>query len=408
MGVTDSDLGAAQRRRFPALDPEPPPRPWWQRLLLPAGVLVLAGAILAAVEFWPFHPSAAHPAAQSPAARASARLARQATGRILAQIPDGLLILANPDGTHIARQRRLGPVGLNVSASLDGQYLSLISGQLISIRRGPTLAPDSTNLQLSSENGAAWPEPFADHERALVMLLDYGSPGQSSDNPISVVPLATGLPVALGSGDWVAGDPQAAGAFVAVAASIQAPASSNQADPDARLVLRDVGRPEVVLATASALNRDLGQPASQPVILAAFPSPSGAEVAVTVQPAAQPEASGVDTGIVVLSRAGRVLGTVRTALGSAPAWSPSGRMLAYTVLRPNRMELDLWSPGHPATASVFPTGGNYSSCQWSPDGGSVLCATDHAWAIAQASGGPMAVVPAAGAPLAWLTSASRR
>ncbi len=404
--------------------------------MLPAGVLVLAAAIIAAVEFWPFSAGPPRPAAQSAAARAAAARARtlaaRAGGRIVAVTPASLLSLASPDGTHVTRDNRLGPVGALVSASLDGRYLSLINGQVITVRRGPVLAPDSTNLQLSSENGAAWPEPFADHERALVMLLDYGSPGQSVQNPISVVPLATGLPVALGTGDWVAGDPQAAGALVAVAAPVQAAAAPNAAQSDAQLVLRDVGRPAVVLATASALNRDLGRPASQQDTLAAFPSPSGAEVAVTVEPSVQ-SAAGANTGtantgaantgaanasaantgarntgIVVLDRSGHVLGSVATALYSDPVWSPSGRALAYTAGGRQGLALNVWVPGRPAQTSKFPAAGNYADCVWSPDGGSILCAAGRTWVIARASGGPMAVVRGPGQPLAWLASAGRQ
>ena len=131
------------------------------------------------------------------------------------------------------------------------------------------------------------------------MLQDFGAQSQSSSNPISVVPLATGRAVSLGAGDQVAGDPQAPGAFVSVAAPA-APSASIQGGADAQIVLRDAGRPPVLLATAAALNSDLGYARSLPASLDPVPSPSGSEVAVAVRP----EGASV-TGIVILNRTGQ-------------------------------------------------------------------------------------------------------
>src|SRR5215475_1962973 len=100
--VADLDRSTRERRRFPALDPEPPPLPWWRRLVIPAVVLVLAGAVVAAVQFWPFHAGGRGPAATtggSPGAAAAA------DGRIVTITPTGALALSDPDGTHMARVR---------------------------------------------------------------------------------------------------------------------------------------------------------------------------------------------------------------------------------------------------------------------------------------------------------------
>ena len=61
------------------------------------------------------------------------------------------------------------------------------------------------------------------------------------------------------------------------------------------------------------------------------PDPSGSEVAVEVSPVS---GSG-HAGIVVLNRAGRVLGVVPALTGadSGLSWSPSGSALAFTVAR---------------------------------------------------------------------------
>ena len=400
VGVAGFDRGAAERRPFPALDPEPPPRPWWWRwLVLPAVTLALAGAVVATVQLQPFSSGPPRPAA---AAGQSAASVAPGGGRIVALTPAGQLALSDPDGRRETRMSGLGNVGGLAAVSPDNRYLSIGSGQVIVIRHGHVLTPYPVAVPLSSATAAAWPDPFADHERSLVMLLDYGSPAQSSSNPISVVSLTAGRPVALGVGDQVAGDPQAAGVFVSVAAPVSPSATPLQANPDSGILLRDAGRAPVVLATAGALNRDLGQAPGLPVSLAAYPSPSGAEVAVTIRPAA-----GGTAGVVVLSRAGRLLGRVIAPIGgqSVPTWSPSGRSLAFPTGGGAGPQLRIWMIGRPAAASGLPArGGSYGWCVWSPDGMSILCvaADGRGWVIASAAGGRVVAVRGPGFPLAWL------
>ena len=111
------------------------------------------------------------------------------------------------------------------------------------------LASYPAKVQLNSLTTVTLPDPFADHERAVVMLRDFGDPTHSASNPISVVSIATGRSVSLGTGDQVAGDPAAKGAFAAVAAPARVSAAALTSNPDARVVLRDAGRPQAVLAT---------------------------------------------------------------------------------------------------------------------------------------------------------------
>jgi hypothetical protein len=398
VGVAGFDRDAAQRRPFPALDPEPPPRPWWWRLVLPAVTLALVGVVVATVQLQPFSSGPPRPAAAGQPAASVA----PGGGRIVALTPAGQLALSDPDGRHEIRTSGLENVGGMAAVSPDNRYLSVGSGQVIVIRHGHVLTPYPAAVPLSSATTAAWPDPFADHERSLVMLLDYGSPAQSSSNPISVVSLTAGRSVALGVGDQVAGDPQAAGIFVSVAAPASPSATPLQANPDSGILLRDAGRAPVVLATAGALNRDLGQAPGLPVSLAPYPSPSGAEVAVTIRPAA-----GGTAGVVVLSRAGRLLGRVIAPLTgqSVPTWSPSGRSLAFPTSGGAGPQLRIWMIGRPAAASELPaSGGSYGWCVWSPDGMSILCvaADGRGWAIASAAGGRVVAVRGPGFPLAWL------
>ena len=362
--------------------------------------------VVAAVWLWPFSPAAGRPAT----AGNGAVLAGHAGGRILSVTVVGDLALSDPDGRHRTPLNSLGKVGQMVTASPDHRYLSLFNGQVIIVRDGPALAFEHTKVILSSLTATAWPDSFADHERALVMLADYGDPALSSSIPISVVPLATGRPVSLGVGDQVAADPLALGVFTSVAAPTRPSAAVLQANADSGIVLRDAGRAPVSLATAGVLNQDIGQPSSAPVVLVPYPSPSGTQVAVTVRSAA----GGSAAGIVVLSRAGRLVGRVPVSSGAlgAVAWSPSGASLAYRSTGGSTgSELRIWTIGRRGAASEFPASGtSYGGCVWSPDGIWVLCASTDGenWAIARAMGGRMAVLPGAGFPVAWLRSAGRR
>jgi len=267
---------------------------------------------------------------------------------------------------------------------------------------GRKLAAYPTKVPLSSNTTVAWPYPFADHERALVMLLDFGAP-QGSSTPIVVISVATGRQVSLGAGENVAGDPQARGVFVSVPAPVRPSASTVRTSPDSGIALRDAGRRPVLLASSADLNRDLGEPAKAPVSLAAYPAPSGARLAVVVQPTA----SDAGTGIVMLSRAGRLLDTARASLapGSVPVWSPSGGSLAYLTTGTQGPGLAIRTIGGRTVARPLPrVAGTYSACIWSPDGKSVLCGgTDGgAWAIARADSDHAVAVRGSGAPITWL------
>ena len=350
--------------------------------------------MVTALVLWPSSQRAHRPAA----------LAGLASGSIVAVTPSGGLALSDAGSGRVTRPRGLDNVGDMVAVSPGNRYLALFNGQVVIVRPGPALVPYPAKVPLSSETTAAWPGPFADHSRALVMLKDYGTLA-SSDSTVSVVSMATGHQIPLGSGDHVAGDPQAPGAFVAVPAPATASAASAQASPDSRIELRDAGRAPVVLATAGGLNRALGQPAGTAVSLAAYPDPSGTNVAVTVRPAS----GGTAAGVVVLARGGRVLSSVRASLATQtiPVWSPSGRSLAYLSTGTGAgAELKLWTLGGPAVTSTLPHASSpYTACVWSPDARAVLCApaTGGSWAIVRTRDGHAVAVRGAGYPVAWLS-----
>ena len=379
-----------------------------------AGVLLLAAGVAAAVAFWPFSASSAPKAAAAPRPGLPAAIDR---GRIVALNPAGYLVLSDPDGARVTRVSALGAAGQSVAAAPDDRYLSLGNGQLAVVRNGDTLAAYPSKVPLSSQYAAAWPDSFADHNRDLIMLLDYGSSGYSTRNPVTAFSLATGSSRSLGTADSTAGDPQSVGAFVSVAAPAQASVTTTQISPDSRVELRDAGRPAVVLATAGVLNRALGQSRNNPVQLIPHPDPQGDKIAVVVQPiAASPDGS----GIVVLSRAGRVLAAAPTPFGvqGIPAWSPSGAELVYASTGSTGPALFFWTLGRPSVARAVPpaasfsdTSDSYGWCVWSPDGRSVLCASTAGanqgnWVAASSTTGLILAVRGPGLPLAWLPGRS--
>jgi len=413
-GVFGPDQVALARRRFPALDPEPPPRPWWWRVAVSAGALAVAAGVAAAIAFWPFSTRSAGPGT---AARQPGLPAAIDRGRIVALNAVGYLALSDPDGTHVTRVSALGDAGQSVAAAPDDRYFSLGNGQLAVVRNGATLAAYPSKVPLSSQYAAAWPDSFADHDRDLVMLLDYGASSYSAQNPVTAFSLGTGSSSSLGTADSAAGDPQSVGAFVSVAAPATASVTAAQISPDSRVELRDAGRPAVVLATAGALNRALGQRPNDPVQLVPYPDPQGDKVAVVVQPVAgSPDGS----GIVVLGRAGRVLAAAATPFGvqGIPAWSPSGAELVYASTGNTGAALFFWTLGRPPVARAVPPAATFSDssdsygwCVWSPDGRSVLCASTAGadqgnWVVASSTAGITLAVRGPGLPLAWLPGRS--
>jgi hypothetical protein len=381
----------------------------------------VAAAVAALIVFWPFAP------ASRPAAAASAKVpAALDHGRVVVQVANGDIALADPDGTHVTALSELGSLGQAVIASPDDRYLLADNGEPISISSGPRLTPHPSQAQVtSSSNATAEFGPFADHDQDTILLGNYGDPASSVQNPVWVASFATGNAVSLGIGDEAAGDPQTPGAFVSVAAPPVASTTSTQVNPDSEIELRVAGQAPVVVATAASINSDLGVE-NDPVALLPFPDPTGDKILVAVQPAVQ----GAFGGLVVLSRSGQLLGaTAPSQTGGfigEPAWSPSGDALAYVdfspVVQANGQikagsNLVIWPPGGKASRTSFQTSSVDRSgggrCVWSPDGSAVLCSAEtqpgrYTWAIAKIGAQSVTVVPGPGLPVAWLPGEASR
>jgi WD40-like Beta Propeller Repeat len=398
--------GEARRPRFPALDPEPPPSARYKRVARNAAITAVAlVAVLGLARGTAYlvtshgHPHAAAKSAAGSAHEASA--APPAKIVALNQMQD--VALSNLRGGPATTLSSLGQMTASPTATLDNRYVVNPYAEVItfSAQGRPAVTP------MKGVNANQWIpasiEPLAGHDRYAVLLNDGVGWTETSD-PISVSSLATGATVSLGQGDNVAGDPAAAGAFASVAAPIQATANPGAANvfPDGKVVLRDAGRPQVLLATIAQLNSDLHLPADTQAALFPYPDPSGGMVAAAVQPT-----DGADGGIVILTRTGH---EVTEMSGGSPSWSPSGRSLAFVASDAQGSALDIWSTDGQRTSQKFPASGGspYTDCLWSPDGAWILCAvggahaTGEDWVVASASGGPMVVTRGPGFPIAWL------
>lgn len=410
-----ANQGEQTRRRFPALDPEPPPRPWWHWALLPSAAVTIAAVTIAAVNLWP----SAHrgrPVTGGPAAPVIT-----AGGRVVVQLKDGSLEEADPDGRHrqpLTALGRLPGVDLpgfgTVAVSPDNRYLALGDGELITLSGGrPAVA--ATKLRFNSQTTSTYLNPFADHDRALVSVYDlYGA---TTSAPIFVSDVATGHRAGLGTGDQASGDPRAPGAFVSVAAPVRPSATvqDNQLSPDARLELRDIGHRPVRLVTAGQVDRMLGQPVDLQVAMVPYPDPSGDKVAVEVAAIA----GGQTAAIVVLDRGGHLIDSVQATMGpllkQRLTWSPDGQLLAFPTLGDGGTELTFWTVGGQVLTTQFlDPSDTYGSCLWAPDGSAVMCAAYRtpkrdpvAWTVANTHGGGMVWVTSPGTPVAWLAAAGR-
>jgi hypothetical protein len=373
------------------------------------GALAAAGGVAAAVVFWPFSMDTRH----SGRATGSAQSAGLPGGRIVAVDGTGSFVLSSPEGGRVTRPSALRNIGQPVSPSPDNHYLSLPNGQLVAVHQGPALAYLATKVANDGSTIAAWPDPFANHDRDEIMLRAYAG-YESADNPVFVISLATGRSVPLGTADRVAGDPQTDGAFVSVAATTPSPsASATLTTADVRLELRQSARPGTLLATSVSLRADVGLGSSLPVALWPYPDPSGRTIAVVVEPV-----SGSQAGIVVLSRSGRELGSISASAGirGFPAWSPSGGSLAFVSAGSSGPELHVWTMGGRRSAWKLPPGYGDDQCVWSPAGSAVICAPlavadSQNWtAVKVAAGAPgrPVAVNGPGLPVAWLAGNGAR
>jgi hypothetical protein len=345
---------------------------------------------------------------------ASAAWIQKLTGTIVAQGIDGALLTVAPDG---ADQR-----GYNITsvaseqipqyeAGPDGRLLMHTTGYPSPprywsiVRIGPHTVSTTDSAVLAAFDSAALsePVPFADHDRAVVVVTQGFPESQSS---AVIVSLADGRTMALGRADAAAADPQSFGAFV----STPDDPHDGTGSSDAGIELRVPGQSPVTVATAGELNQDVGQVSSTPAELRVYPDRTGDKLAVMLNPSV---AVVSNVPMVILDRHGHLLSAIPQASGpvasTQPAWSPSGRLLAYPTYTPTGPALAIQSlSGRPRIYEASNSNTQIGNCVWSPTSVTVVCpagiGTQTAWDFASTTTGRLTSVKSLGFPIVWLTS----
>ena len=335
--------------------------------------------------------------------------AAAAGGHLIAQDPQGILLLADPHGGVVTSLLNFGSFGGEVVVpALDRRFVASLQGAVLAVN--PVDGLDLTDIPgVAKVALLGGPDTFADGDRALVLV-------QSGDQPlrtgtVSILSLADRHTAPLGIADEAAGDPRAVGVFVSVPDPTQLAyvvPGGFVGLPDSRVKIRpDQGRPAAVLATAAQFNADLGQDPAQPVHLSVFPDPAGDAVAVMLSP---PTGGNTNVSLVVLDRQGRVRGVARPPSGptgySWPSWSPDGKSLAYATHRDTGTGLAVWTVGGRTLVRTAPdNGAAFGYCVWAPDGSAFVCPTFASahdnWDIGSARGGRLFSAPAPGTPIVW-------
>lgn len=335
----------------------------------------------------------------------------------MAQGIDGALLTAAPDGAH-QRGYNIVPAASEqipqYEAAPDGRLLMHTTGYPSPprywsiVRIGPHTVNTADPGVLGAFGSAALsePVPFADHDRAVVVVTQ-GFP--ESESRAEIVSLADGRPMVLGRADAAAADPQSFGAFV----SVPDVPRDGTGSSDARVELRAPGQSPVTVATAGELNQEVGQVSSTPVELRVYPDPTGSKLAVMLNP---PVAVLSNVPMVILDRHGHLLSTIPQASGpvasTQPAWSPSGRLLAYPTYTRTGPALAIQSlSGRPQIFEASNPNTQIGNCVWSPTSVTVVCpasiGTQTAWDFANTTTGRLTSVKSLGYPVVWLISGRR-
>jgi hypothetical protein len=337
-------------------------------------------------------------------------------GRVVSESSDGTVVLSDPNGSYMQALRsfplQTGSSDQELVVAADDRFL--LSGiHTLITATGPLPMPIDSNVLFSPDMTPVRTSPFADNDRAVVVLTGRSAPTRSA---VSLVLLAGGASLPLGEADQAAGDPQSLGAFLTVAAPTHPNVDGRPSGPDDIAVeLRDPGRSRL-LATSASLNRALAQNPARPVALRVVPDSAGNKLAVVTEPAAR---AGPDAGVVVLDRRGRVLSVLNQgfgpARGSIPSWSADGSTLAYDTVTRGGAAVAVWPIGGHVHLRMAPNPNtSFDGCLWAPDNSRVLCSTGSRspqWIFAPAHGGRLMTIaaPIFGAgftqplrPVAWL------
>lgn len=388
------------RPRFPALDPEPPIHPWRRA---GATLIVLLAGLGSWLGYTLSGPAPHHSAV------VSVSFVRGLAGVVLAETPGSYLSETDMRTGKVVVFRNFGQFSSNPdpAVSADDKYLLDVAvGRLLSLSSlgHPQTVPNALSFTPGDMPGFM-ADPWSDHDTGVVELTyptyPTGGGGLQSTIPVAAVNSArTGRAVSLGPADSAAGDPQQAGAFIAVPKPGQPLPNGNQ--PDAKLVLTDAGSRPRLLATTAQLNRVLGVKHGTATSLVPIPNPQGSMVAVEVSSLIG--SNYYSAGTVVLSRKGTVLGSQPGASGFAWAgWSHSGSMLAFVGYSRAGPEITEWTVGVRSVTTALPDSSRIgpTACAWSPDDAALICdgGPRGNWLVVRS--GTESVTAGQGQPLFW-------
>jgi hypothetical protein len=327
-------------------------------------------------------------------------------GTVLSWTSAGALVSSTAAGSGVVALPQRNGTGL-VPAG-DGHLLATGSGVELA---GPSLVPTGASVPFDGEAGGWRAVGFADRGAALAATQT----APDGSDQAEVVTFSGQPPVELGEAEEVAADPAAPGIYAVLAGGTDGTSVER----------RDAGQRAVGVATAAGLLVDLHEVsasneasalhalAARSVVVSVLPDPTGRRVALTI---AGVGAAGL-AGIVVVDRAGGLVGSVRLSGGfaGAPAWSPDGTSLVYattaTLRRGSRTAVTVWRPGERPSTDVLPASVSEAlgDCIWAGST-SVVCADAvsagpiRTW-VYGSPGGPFTVVSGPGVPFAWLAAA---
>jgi hypothetical protein len=389
---------------FPAVDPEPPPRPLWRRALGPVAVAAaLALVVVLAVTL----PGAFSSDSAGSSARPASWAAR-VPGMVVGFDPTAHKLLAmNPTGT--LRNPSILATGIaNVRTSASGFALLVGSGHYYNLenrqlKAGPSNYP-AGSFQADDVYGGS---PFAGQDNSVVV----GGQGLAVEPQTpAIISLFTGNRRSMPGAptDQVVGDPTRNGAWVSVAHGLPTGTDANPQQPDSRIEYRKPHHAPVTLATAAQMARAAGLRGAGRLQLTPYPSPSGKEIAVDVvstgSSASRPES------VVVLTRTGHVVAHIAVINLEQLSWSSDGTRL-LVLQSPD--DLSTWQPGSGAPAPVIhlPSSAvGWGSCVFSPFGTYVVCEGSTAtagtltvseWALLRISDRSVVTEPAHQIPVDW-------
>lgn len=323
-------------------------------------------------------------------------------GHILLLTSARLLALGSLDGTGLTQFVALGTLGGSQAfAAPGGRLLLSDAGDTVTLRDGRPVKHSTPLYQTLDSTGLIRSAaPFADGAADIVFSTNFDP--DTPQSQINLVPVGGGRPRALGAGVTSVGDPQQAAAFVTVAARPSSRVSEGQMPAVTAIVHRVAGGAASTVVTTAQVGRDLGLTGAAALSLNPLPDPTGRFLAV----GAYDVKAAVSRGLVVYTRAGRLVARASATPTGPLAWNPAGTKLLYSTAR----GAVVWVPGGSTEQlSTSSSAAMLQGCVWSPDGSRAVCLgysgqrqSYDAWVVVDLAKRTATAHPPAGIPLLWV------